>query len=168
MPELLIVAFDDEEGADKAKQNLRRLPRTELLRIEDAVAVSEADKRALALAPTTADPAVALALPRALLASAFAGVFFLTAWGLTAAEMITDVLRRGRRPVDHNTAQAMQSQTDNAKSLLVLIVRDEASEEMIGRLNDAPGQIVRGPISAQHAAALRRHLRDHGGGDAEG
>ena len=159
MPKLMILTYGDEDGAEAAKASLKHLPREQLLLVEDALAMADGKQAGVALDEREDGSPLVVALPRALLASAFAGVFFLAAWGLTAVGMIGGTLMRNRKPVNRRTAQTLQRRIDSAQSVLVLIVSDTAPDEMLQHFSSADDQIMRASISAEQAGALKRRLR---------
>ncbi len=173
MPELLIITFEHEEEAEQAKDALRSLPEGELLQISDALTIQRDGVNALRFQAVRRNSSVLLSVPRALAASAFAGIYFAAAWAVTAGSMITGAVLRGRGPMKRETAAQLQSHLSTAASALVLIVNERASADMIASLETLstgkeqvqPGeekslsQIIRTPISAENAATLRRELR---------
>ncbi len=173
MPELLIITFEKEEEAEQAKSALRNLSEGELLQISDALTIQQDGVSALQFQAVRRNSSVLLSVPRALAASAFAGIYFTAAWVVTAGSMIMGAVLRGRGTMKRETAAHLQSHLATAASALVLIVNERASADMLASLetlsigNDqfqpdeqkAVSQIIRTPISAENAATLRRELR---------
>lgn len=175
MPELLIITFEHEEDAEQARAALRKMPREELLRIEDALTLQGAGLETLRFESLRRRSSPLLAVPRALAASAFAGIYFAAAWAVATGTVLASALQRARKPLRRAAANDLQDHVGDAASALVLIIKDQVNSELLAQieglaakqetsepLTAATGtgrRVMHTPISTENVARLRQDLR---------
>jgi uncharacterized membrane protein len=175
MPELLIITFEHEEDAEQVRAALRKMPREELLRIEDALTLQGAGLKTLRFESLRRRSSPLLAVPKALAASAFAGIYFAAAWTVATGTVLASALQRARKPLRRAAAMDLQDHVGDAASALVLIVKDQENRELLAQIerlaaNQEPSalltpeastsrRVMHTPISTENVARLRQDLR---------
>lgn len=159
MPELIVITFDTESGADEARTSLRDLPPDQTMLIQDAMTATAGDADALGFGEMRRQPSRLISLPRALAAATFDSALKATAWALVIAGTVGSTVIRGVQRIDGKSVAEIEGKLDGAKSTLFLITDGSMPVELVESLSDQDVDVMHATISSDNAAVLRKHLQ---------
>ena len=159
MPDLIIVAFETEAGADEARAALRDLPEEQVTLIDDAMTITSDSPELIALEQVRSRTSRLVTWPRAILGSAFASACLVSAWVIAETGSIGGSLIRGRTQIDHSTVKKLDNKLRDAGSALVLVVRESTPDEMMATLTEYDSEVMRTELSKDSLKKLRKVLQ---------
>lgn len=158
MPDLVVVAFETEEGANEARAALRDLPEEQAILIDDAMTISRDGPETAALQRVRSRSSRLVTWPRSILGSAFSGACLVTAWVIVGAGSLGGALIRGRHQIDHGAVKKLDNKLRDAGSALILIVHESTPDEMMTTLTGYDSDILRTEISRDNMKRLKKIL----------
>ena len=159
MPDLIVVTFETEAGADEARASLSKLPEDQVTLIDDAMTITSGSPETAALHRVRSRTSKLVTWPRSILGSAFTGVFLVTAWVISETGTIGGSLIRGRKQLDHGTVKKLDNKLSDAGSALILVMRESTPDEMMSALAEYDSEILRTELSRDNVKRLQKALQ---------
>ena len=159
MPDLIVVSFETETGADEARASLSDLPEDQVTLIDDAVTITGASPEAVALHQVRSRTSKLVTWPRSILGSAFTGACLVTAWVIAETGSLGGALIRGRKQLDHGTAKKLDNKLRDAGSALILIVHESTPDEMLTALTEYDNEILPTQLSRDNVRRLQKAVQ---------
>jgi uncharacterized membrane protein len=159
MPDLVIVTFESESGADEARASLQDLPEAQVTLIDDAMTLTSDSPELASLAQVRSRTSRLVTWPRAILGSAFAGACLVSAWVIAETGSIGGSLIRGRKQIDHGTVKKLDNKLRDAGSALILVLRESTPDEMMATLTEYDSDVMRTELSKDSLKKLRKVLQ---------
>jgi len=159
MPDLIVVTFETESGADEARASLSKLPEEQVMLIDDAMTITSGSPETAALHKVRSRTSKLVTWPRSILGSAFTGVFLVTAWVISEAGTIGGSLIRGRKQLDHGTVKKLDNKLRDAGSALILVMRDSTPDEVMTTLTEYDHDILHAELSKENVKRLQKALQ---------
>ena len=159
MPELIVVTFDSEAGADEARNALRRLPKEQMALIEEAMVATENSADGLGFDRMRTQPSRLISWPRTIAGAAFSTAFRATAWAIATAGAIGGTAIRGAQRIDGRSVKEIEARLVDAKSTLFLITDGAVPIELVESLSEQDAKLMHTTISVGNAEVLKDHLQ---------
>ena len=159
MPELIIVTFESENGAEEARASLDKLPKDQKVLIEEAMAVTAGNTGALGFQEMRRRPPWPISLPRTLFGAAFTGACKATAWALVVAGTIGGAVIRGAERIDGRSVQEIEERLDSAGSALFLITSGGVPVDVASVLSEQDADLYHTTISPDNAEVLKENVQ---------
>jgi uncharacterized membrane protein len=157
MSDLIVVAFDQFDDAQKAMQHVRQLEKQGQIKLEDTAVLSRADDGKVhvknELTGATETGAAIGAVVGSLVTFFFPVVG--AAIGAAAGGAIGSMLKSGVEPA---FVKEMEQQLSPGRSALFLVVRQGSADTLIGALRPFKGDLVQTTLPPEAEEELRRAL----------
>lgn len=159
MPELIVITFETEAGAEEARASLSRLPNDQKILIEEAMAITDQDVDTLGFDEMRLRAPWPISLPRALFGAVFIGACKATAWALVAAGTVGGGIIRGAQRIDGKSVQEIEERIGSAGSALFLITDGGVPVDVAAILSEQEAAIYHTSISPDNAELLVEHVQ---------
>jgi uncharacterized membrane protein len=158
MANLFVIAFKDEEGAERILHKVKDLQKQELITVDDA-AIAVHHKNGRVKVKQSHNLAAAGAAGGAFWGVLFGVLFFVPIAGLVVGTATGAIMGRlGDYGIDDSLIKDISRKVTQGTSAIFLLVENAQKEKVIAALKPYGGELIQSSVSPKQEAELREAL----------